>query len=117
MKEEEMKCFYHTDVDGKCSGAIVKKFYDEHDDRERETIEEIINQNIDIRFNCKGKLNINNFTYDVKNYDILNLYKQLRERERKLLKYILTTIVESPGYIKAKDFLKLVEEGKDIEID
>ena len=22
-----MKCFYHTDMDGKCSAAIVRKFY------------------------------------------------------------------------------------------
>jgi oligoribonuclease NrnB/cAMP/cGMP phosphodiesterase (DHH superfamily) len=35
-----MKCFYHDDMDGKCSGAIVHKFFKVDRDFTKETGEE-----------------------------------------------------------------------------
>ena len=32
-----MKCFYHNDMDGKCAGAIVYKFYKVDRDFTKET--------------------------------------------------------------------------------
>ena len=43
-----MKCFYHTDLDGKCSAAIVYKYYKENHKIEPECIP--INYNMDFPF-------------------------------------------------------------------
>ena len=49
-----MKCFYHNDMDGKCAGAIVYKFYKRDRDFEKETNEKCefisINYNNDFPF-------------------------------------------------------------------
>lgn len=38
--DEKMKCFYHDDMDGKCAGAIVHKFFKVDNDYTKETGEE-----------------------------------------------------------------------------
>jgi len=58
VKDKEgdtMKCFYHTDMDGKCAGAIVKKWWDKQEDsfpnaKDRKSEYIAINYNDDFPF-------------------------------------------------------------------